>query len=236
MWLRYYTTYFYNPSCKQKVWWNFLNESNKTLKIDIFGDFDVSYCGKVFIKTDQNLDNIELELSGAGYITVTSFEIDVGNGDIVFSATFLYLSGRGSFTVGENIVIDSTFTYFDIDEGYISIPDEIKYIVTHIDDWVCNDPEANIKSVKHRLALLLFLGSQRSEEIKRSDFISFIRCIIDSLKRERNFGNCIGGKFERKIEDLFQGIAEEELLTPAIKEYLKKLDAQFISKNKKITE
>ena len=118
----------------------------------------------------------------------------------------------------------------------ISIPNEIKYLISHIDRWVSDDPEENLRSVKHRIALLLYLESQKSESMLRDDFIIFIQNIIKSLKGDKVFGNCIGIKYENKLNILFKGIEEDKLFTSQLKEYLKKLKAGYLNQNKKIIE
>lgn len=118
----------------------------------------------------------------------------------------------------------------------LKISEEIRYLISHINRWVSDNPKENLLAVKHRIVLLFYLESQKSENLLRDEYLAFIQCIINSLKGKKLFWSCIGMRFERKLDDLFKGIKEDKLFTTPLKEYLKKLDAGFLSKNKKITE
>ncbi len=98
------------------------------------GNIDLSLSGKLYIKSNFGSE-LEIRLTGSGYIDLTSFNIILDGGAVTASGTRIKLSasGYGSFKTGGDIEIDASLTSLIFDNCNFHLSSKDIYLDSTID-------------------------------------------------------------------------------------------------------
>jgi len=86
------------------------------------GAFTLSSAGRIYLRTNLDLKNLEFVLSGSGTLTITSFNININNGYMTASGDKLSITGYGSLIIGDQIEIAAGLSSVEFDICSFHIP------------------------------------------------------------------------------------------------------------------